>query len=125
VLALAFSPTPHPSWRVAGALAALALGWLPGLAILLGQGPFAVRGFEWSSTGRWRLARPDGSCEEGQLAGATATLGPWILLAWSVGLRRWGPTSRRYALIGVSQVGRERFRALKGRLSLSGGRRSG
>ncbi len=124
-LALGFSPTPHPAWRVSAALVALALGWLPGLAVLLVRGPFAVRQFEWESDGQWRLVRPDGRCEDGQLAGATVTLGPWILLAWTVGPRSWHPGNRRYALIGVSQVGRTAFRALKGRLAVAGGRHSG
>ena len=97
---------------------AVALAWLPAAAILWGRGTLAVRRCEWSADGAWQLVRPDGVYETGHLTRATATLGPWILLAWNVGARRGHPLSRRYALIGVSQVGREAFRTLKGRLSL-------
>jgi hypothetical protein len=123
--ALCCSFTPHPAWRLIAAAAALAIAALPGLAVIFAKGPLAVRRFEWTAEGEWQLERPDGGRESGRLAGATATLGPWILLAWSVGTRPWHPLSRRYALIGVSQVSPAAFRALKGRLSLRAGRESG
>lgn len=122
---LCFSFTPHPAWRVIAASAAVALAWLPAAAILWGRGALAVRRCEWTADGAWHLVRPDGVCETGHLTRATATLGPWILLAWNVGRRRGHPLSRRYALIGVSQVGREAFRTLKGRLSLPAAREAG
>src|SRR5262249_52449889 len=103
----------------------LAFGWLPGLAVLRGRGPLAVRRFEWAPDGQWQLSRPDGTCEVARLAGATVTVGPWILLAWTVESRPLRPGSLRYALIGVSRVGPEAFRALKGRLALSGRQHSG
>jgi hypothetical protein len=84
----------------------------------------AVRRFEWASDGLWHLERPDGTRETARLAGAAATLGPWILLAWTVGHGRWRPGSRRYALIEVSQVGTTAYRALKGRLSRPASRNS-
>lgn len=104
---------------------ALALAGLPGLAVLGGRGPLAVRRFEWTPDGEWHLTRPDGRCQIGRLAGATAMLGPWILLVWTVGAGRWRPLSRRYALIGVREVGPAAFRALRGRLSVLPGRHSG
>ena len=107
------------------ASAAVALVWLPAAAILWGRGALAVRRCEWTAEGAWHLVRPDGVCETGHLTGATATLGPWILLAWTAGGRRWHPLSRRYALIGVRQIGTEAFRALKGRLSLPGAGHTG
>jgi len=103
---------------------ALALGWRPGRAILFGTGPLAVRRFEWVPGGPWQLERPDGTRETARLAGATATLGPWLLLAWTVGRSRWRPGCRRYALIESRQVGRAAFRALKGRLSMLASRDS-
>ena len=124
-VALCLGFTPRPIWRVIAASAALALAWLPGVAILWSRGPLAVRGFEWAADGEWHLVRPNGVRETGHLAGATAALGSWILLAWTVGSRRWHPLSRRYALIRESQVGPEAFRALRGRLSLQGGRQAG
>jgi hypothetical protein len=124
-VALCFSFTPHPLWRAMAAAAALALAWIPALAVLAGKGPLAVRRFEWAPDGTWHLERPDGAREEGRLAGATATLGPWILLAWNVRTGAWNPLTRRYALIGVGEAGPEAFRALKGRLSVLGGRSSG
>ena len=124
-VALCFGFTPHPAWRVIAASAALALAWLPGGAIFAVTGPQAVRRFEWSEEGEWVLERPGGVREIGRLASATAALGPWILLAWNVGPGRWHPLSRRYALIGVAQVGPEAFRTLKGRLFLPGARQSG
>ncbi|MEJ0040610.1 MAG: hypothetical protein WDO68_32090 [Gammaproteobacteria bacterium] len=117
--------TAYPAWRVIALAVALALGWLPGLAVLGSMGPLAVRHFEWAPDGEWHLTRADGRCETGRLAGATATVGPWILLVWTAGSRPWRPFSRRYALIGVSEVGLVAFRTLKGRLCLLGGRHSG
>lgn len=105
--------------------AALALASLPSFAVLLGRGPWAVRRFEWAPDGQWHLTRPDGRTEIGRLAPATATLGPWILLAWTVGTRRWSPLSQRYALVEVGQVAPAAFRTLKGRLSVFPGRDSG
>ena len=104
--------------RVLAAAVAVALGWLPGRAILFGTGPMAVRRFEWTSDGLWHLERPDGTRETACLAGATATLGPWILLAWTVGNAQLRPGCRRYALIEVTRVGPEAWRTLKGRLSI-------
>jgi hypothetical protein len=118
--ALCFSLTPHPAWRALAVAVALAVGTLPALAVLFTKGPLAVRRFEWTADGEWRLERPDGRCETARLAGATAALGPWILLAWVVvGARPWHPFGRRYALIRVGQVGLVAFRALRGRLALS------
>ena len=126
---LGISVTPHPAWRLiapaAALVLALAVAGLPGLAVLLGRGPLAVRRFEWLPEGEWRLTRADGRCETGRLAGSTATLGPWILLAWTVGAGRWRLLSRRYALIGVREVGPAAFRALRGRLSVLPRRHSG
>jgi hypothetical protein len=128
-VALVFSLATHPTWRLIAAAAAvlfaLALAALPGLAVLGGRGPLAVRRFEWLPDGTWQLTRSDGRCETGQLTGATATLGPWILLAWTVAAGRWSPLRRRYALIGVGEVGRAAFRVLTGRLSMLHGRHSG
>jgi hypothetical protein len=103
---------------------ALALGWLPGRAILFGRGPMAVRRFEWRSGGLWKLECPDGAQESACLAATSATLGPWILLAWTVRGSRWRPGCRRYALIEASQVGPAAFSALKGRLSILASRDS-
>jgi hypothetical protein len=103
---------------------ALAFAWLPALAVLGGKGRLAVRHFEWLPNGEWHLERSDGRREIGMLAGATTALGPWILFAWTVGSGAWYPLSRRYALIGVSQVSPTTFRTLKGRLALEGGRHS-
>jgi hypothetical protein len=127
---LGFSFTAHPTWRLiapaaAAVLFALALAALPSLAVLGGRGPLAVRRVDWWPDGTWQLTQPDGRCETGQLVGATATLGPWILLAWTVAASRWSPLSRRYALIGVGEVGRAPFRVLTGRLSMLYGRHSG
>ena len=99
-------------------MVALALAWRPARAILFCRGPMAVRRFEWTCDGWWQLERPDGARETARLAGATAALGPWILLAWTVEGARWRPASRRYALIESSQVGPIAYRALKGRLSI-------
>jgi len=102
------------------------MGWAAGQAVLLGRGPRAVRRFEWSADGEWRLARPDGPFEPAVLANATATLGPWILLVWTVGPTGWRSTCRRrYALLDVLEVGQEGFRALKGRLALTAARGCG
>ena len=128
-VALGFSFIPHPVWSLiapaAAVFLALALAGLPGLAVLLGRGPLAIRRFEWLPDGEWRLTRADGRCEIGRLTGATATLGPWILLAWTVGTGRWRLLSRRYALIGVEEVSPAAFRTLRGRLSILPGRHSG
>lgn len=120
-VALCFSFTPHPAWQAIAPAAALALAWLPGLAVLWGRGALAVRRCEWEPDGQWRLTRPDGRCETGLLVGAMATLGPWILLTWSVKPGGWRPFGRRYALIGVRDVGPAAFRALRGRLSVLSG----
>ena len=88
------------------------------LAVLGVKGSMAVRRFEWMPDGTWHLECVNGVCETGQLAGATATLGPWILLAWNVGADSGNPLKRRYALIGVSEAGPEAFRTLRGRLSV-------
>jgi hypothetical protein len=122
--ALCFSSTPPLPWRLTAVALALAIGTLPGLAVIFTRGPLAVRRFEWTAEGEWQLQRGDGRCEIGRLAAATAMLGPWILLAWTVGPRRWHPLSRRYALIRAGQVSPAAFRALRGRLSLPGGRQS-
>jgi hypothetical protein len=116
--ALCFSFTPHPAWRVIAPAAALALAWMPGLAVLRVKGPLAVRRCEWAAEGEWRLTCPNGRCETGRLAWATAALGPWILLAWTVRAGRSSLPSRRYALIGVSELGPAAFRVLRGRLSM-------
>ena len=84
----------------------------------------AVRRFEWGPDGLWNLERPDGAQESACLAATSATLGPWILLAWTVGDSRWRPGCRRYALIEASQVGQAAYRALKGRLSILASRDS-
>jgi hypothetical protein len=110
---------------VTAGVAALALGLLPALAVLLARGPWAVRAVEWAADGQWHLTRPDGRAELGRLARATATLGPWILLAWTVGTRSWSPLSQRYALVEMGQIGSAAFRALKGRLAVLPGRVSG
>ncbi len=117
-LALCFSFTAQPAWQVIAPAAALTFAWLPGLAVLLGRGPLAVRRFEWTQDGQWLLTGPHGRSEAGCLAGAAATLGPWILRAWTVEAGPWRLLRRRYALIGVRQVGRAAFRALRGRLSM-------
>jgi hypothetical protein len=121
-IALCFSFAPHPLWRVTLPAAAVALGWWPGLAVLAARGPFAVRRVEWTAEGEWLLTGLDGRCRDGRLAGATAQLGPWILLAWTVRAGRWRLLSRRYALIGVSELGPTAFRTLAGRLALLAGR---
>jgi hypothetical protein len=123
--ALCFSFTPHPAWRLLAAVVALAIAALPGLAVIFAAGPLAVRRFEWTPDGDWQLEGPDGVREAGRLAAATATLGPWILLAWTVSSRRGPPFRRRYALIREGQVSPPAFRALRGRLFLAGGRQSG
>jgi hypothetical protein len=122
--ALCFSSTPPLPWRLTAAAVALAIGTLPGLAVIFTTGPLAVRRFEWTAEGEWQLQRPDGRYEIGRLAGATAALGPWVLLAWRVGSRPWHPFCRRYALIRAGQVSPAAFRALRGRLSLPRGRQS-
>jgi hypothetical protein len=110
---------PHPLWRGIAAAFAVAIGWQAGRALLFGGGKRAVRRLEWQAGGRWSLERADGVREEARLTDATATLGPWILLVWSVGASGWSPRSRRYALIDAFEAGPEVFRALKGRLSLT------
>src|SRR5262245_20287944 len=70
---------------LAGLTGLAGLAGLPALATLAGRGPLAVRRFEWLPDGTWLLTRLDGQPESGRLTGATATLGPWILLAWTVG----------------------------------------
>jgi hypothetical protein len=92
---------------------------------MAGRGPLAVRRVEWLPDGTWLLTRPDGRSETAELTAATATLGPWILLAWRPAAGRWRRLSRRYAFIRASQVGPVVFRALKGRLSLLPARQSG
>jgi hypothetical protein len=125
-IALCFGFTQLAAWPLIAPVAVgLTLASLPALAVLWGRGPLAVRRIEWAPDGQWHLMRASGQFEVGRLNGATATLGPWILLAWTVGPGAWHPLRRRYALIGVSEVGAPTFRALKGRLSLLGGRRSG
>jgi hypothetical protein len=109
-------------------LAAVPVIWLAGLtglAVLWAKGPLAVRRFEWLADGEWRLTRPDGRSETAALTAATARLGPWILLVWRARAGRWRPLSRRYALIGASQVSPAAFRALRGRLSTLPARHSG
>jgi len=140
--AASFSFDSGPAWRLswlgagvpplavalAVGLAAVPVIWLAGLtglAVLWAKGPLAVRRFEWLADGEWRLTRPDGRCETAELTAATATLGPWILLAWTTSARRWWPLSRRYAFIGASQVSPAAFRAFRGRLSTLPARHSG
>ena len=129
-VALGFDVVRYPEWPAArwpliAAGAALALVWQAGLAVLGARGPLAVRRFDWAPDGEWRLERPDGGRETACLTGATATLGPWILLAWTVEGGRWRLRGRRYALIGVWGVSPADFRTLRGRLSLLAGRHSG
>jgi hypothetical protein len=100
----------------------VAIGWRAGRALLFGGGTRAVRRFEWLAAGQWSLERADGVREEARLTDATATLGPWILLVWTVGAPGWRPRSLRYALIDAFEAGPEAFRGLKGRLSLTRGR---
>lgn len=106
-------------------MAAIASGWLAAAPILTGRGRYAVRSFCWLPDGTWRLIRPDGTPEIGHLTSATATLGPWLLLAWRADGA--GPVwrRRRYALIDVSDVGIPAFRALLGRLRLEAASRAG
>jgi hypothetical protein len=128
VVAVGFSFAPQPVWRlisVAALVLAAALAALPALAVLAGRGPMAVRRFEWLPDGQWLVTRPNGRCETGRLTGATATLGPRILLAWTVSEGLGSPLSRRYALIEASRVSPVAFRALKGRLSMLPTRQSG
>jgi hypothetical protein len=122
--ALCLSSTPHPAWTSLAAVLAFALGWQPGRAILFGRGPMAIRRFEWTPGEPWRLERLDGTQESGCLTATSATLGPCILLAWTVGDSRWRPGCRRYALIEASQIGQAAYRALKGRLSILASRDS-
>ena len=116
---------PSALWPLIATGAALALAWRAGLAVLATRGPFAVRRFAWTPDGEWRLETPDGRLETGSLTGATAALGPWILLAWTVNAGHRRRLEPRYALIGVWDVSPAEFRALKGRLSLLAGRHSG
>jgi hypothetical protein len=119
---------PVTGWAAARVLAlgvALAVAAVPALAVLAGRGPVAICRFAWASDGTWQLSRADGRSEIGRLTGATAALGPWILLAWTVRPGRRALLSQRYALIGVGEVGPEAFRVLTGRLSLFRGRDSG
>ena len=124
-VALCSSFAPQPVWHLIAPAVAVALAALPGLAVLGGRGPLAVARFEWTQDGAWRLTRPDGRAETGRLTSATAALGPWLLLAWTVGQRRWGLLSHRYALIGVADAEPGAFRVLTGRLRLLGSRDCG
>jgi hypothetical protein len=124
---LCFSSLQLPGWPgvllpLTVAAVALALVCLPALAVLGATGPFGVRHVEWAADGKWCLTRPDGRRETGRLTRATMTLGPWILLAWTVG--SGARPRRRYALMGAAEAGPETYRALKGRLTLAGSRQS-
>jgi hypothetical protein len=114
VLAPYFNPAgPAAAWRFLAALVAVAFGGAPARAVLFGRGPRAIRGFEWGTDGVWHLTLIDGTTRTGRLIHATATMGPWILLAWEM-----EGSPRRYALIEESRVGSAAFRGLKGRLRL-------
>jgi hypothetical protein len=121
--ALCLSPGPNPIWLLFFVPLALGLWWPAGRALLLGRGPRAVIRFEWASDGQWLLEYPDGGRQDAALLGTTVTLGPWLLMVWSVraGPGR-GPIGLRYAFIEASEVDRTLFRALKGRLLMAGGR---
>jgi hypothetical protein len=110
-VALMCAPDPVAAWRFLAALLAVALGGAPACAVLFSRGPQAVRGFEWGTDGVWHLTLIDCTTRSGRLIHATATLGPWILLAWET-----EGSPRRYALIEESRVGSTAFRGLKGRL---------
>ena len=85
-------------------------------AIVFRRGRRAVHRFEWAADGAWSVVDALGVRSAPRLAAATSVLGPWILLAWS------GDGGRRYALVDAAGVGPVAFRALKGRLALTGWR---
>jgi hypothetical protein len=111
---------PHPTLLLIAAAAAGALWWPAGRAVVLGQGPAAVPRFEWDAEGQWWLESLNGRRQEATLLGVTSTLGPWLLMVWSVrGGAGWARFRRRYALLDVRCVDLVMFRALKGRLLLA------
>jgi len=122
VTTLVLVSTPAPAWRWLAALSAVAMGGSPALAVLFCRGPQAIRRFEWGTDGVWHLTLVDGTARQATLSGATATLGPWILLAWRA-QNAGQPRSRlMFGLIEERQVGRAPFRAFKGRLRLTAAR---
>ena len=125
VAALIFSSSPDPAWRLLAGLIAGGLGGTPVLAMLLGRGPHAIRGCKWGTDGTWQLTLTDGTTATGTLTPATATLGPWILLAWRTDVPVRHGSRRRYAVIEESRADLIAFRALKGRLTLLAGRPAG
>jgi hypothetical protein len=77
------------------------------------RGPNAVRAFEWSAAGHWRVLDGAGSWRDAHLLPRSAAIGPFLLLVWTCG--GW----RRYAaLIDGSAVPVAVHRQLVGRLRI-------
>jgi len=110
--ALLLAPQPDIIWRGLAAALVVGLGWKPVRVIIFGRGAGAVRSIEWQADGQWRVLDSTGRRHPAELAPASATLGPWLLLAWKTPSR-----TRFYALIDSACTEATAFRALKGRLN--------
>jgi hypothetical protein len=117
-MSLGLSPAPALWWRLlAGATTAM-LAWHPLRSMIFQRGPMAVRRFEWACEGSWLIVHRDGVRRPVYLHPASAAIGPWIVLVWTGRPARFA--RRSYALIDAARVSPAIFRALRGRLKLTG-----
>jgi len=111
-LSIGAATEPSAGWRLVGGIASVIMAWNSLRTLVFQKGTHTVREFVWGSDGRWKVRLRSGWVAV-DISSRTATLGPWILLAWQ------GAGRRYYALIDAEYVSRRTFRALRGRLKLA------